>query len=127
MSLTKEDSISFVTFLAEKAHSLNLSIGLKNAGDIIAAVLPVIDFSVNEQCVQYDEAAVFAAFIRAGKPVFHIEYPKEMKSKHVKHLLAKTDKAQAAAHFSTVLKSMDLDGWVQFCDGSTGETALVKD
>ena len=52
-----------------------MTFGLKNAGAIITAVLPVVDFSVNEQCVQYNECATFQPFIAAGKPVFHIEYP----------------------------------------------------
>jgi hypothetical protein len=122
LGLTKSDSIDFINFLAAKAHSLNLSIGLKNAGDIIPAVLPVVDFSVNEQCVQYDECEPFTAFVKASKPVFHIEYPSELKSKTLKHIYAKTGPATQAAEFSTVLKNMDLDGWVQFCDESTAET-----
>jgi len=111
-------------FLAAKAHELNLSIGLKNGGDIIPAVLPFVDFSVNEQCVQYDEVESFSVFIQAGKPVFHIEYPEEMKSKNIKHLRAKTGIALGAVDFSTVLKKMDLDGWVEFCDGRTATTEI---
>jgi hypothetical protein len=99
-----------------------MSIGLKNAGDIIPSVLPVVDFSINEQCVQYDECAPFTAFTKASKPVFHIEYPSELKSKTTKHICARTGPAKDAVEFSTVLKNMDLDGWVQFCDGYTATT-----
>jgi hypothetical protein len=81
-----------------------------------------VDFSVNEQCVQYDEVEPFAAFIKAGKPVFHIEYPEDMKSKTVKHLRAKTGPAQGAVEFSTLLKKLDLDGWMELCDRSTATT-----
>jgi hypothetical protein len=102
-----------------------MSIGLKNAGDIIPSVLPAVEFSVNEQCVQYNECTQFAAFINVFKPVFHIEYPCEMKSKTIKSLYAKTGPAKGAAEFSTVLKNMDLDGWVQFCDGSTANTTTI--
>jgi hypothetical protein len=122
LGLTKADSINFIHFLAAKARSLNLSIGLKNAGDIIPSVLSVVDFSINEQCVQYKEAGQFVAFIKAGKPVLHIEYPDEMKSKAIKELCAKTGNAKDAAEFSTILKSMDLDGSIQFIDGTKAHT-----
>ena len=85
-----------------------------------------MEFSVNEQCVQYDECTEFTAFIRDSKPVFHIEYPSEMKSKILKSLRAKTGAAEAAANFSTVLKHMDLDGWVEFCDGRTANTRTTS-
>jgi hypothetical protein len=122
LGLTKADSISFIHFLAAKAHSLNLSIGLKNAGDIIPSVLSVIDFSVNEQCVQYKEAVQFVPFINAGKAVLHIEYPAELKSKAIKDICGKTGHAKDAANFSTVLKNMDLDGFIEFIDGTKAHT-----
>jgi hypothetical protein len=126
LGLTKADSTNFIHFLAAKAHSLNMSIGLKNAGDIIPSVLSVVDFSVNEQAVQYDECASFAAFIKAGKPVFHIEYPEELKPKLVKSLREKSGPAKASVGFSTLLKKMDLDGWVEFSDGTIGNTELLQ-
>jgi hypothetical protein len=127
LGLTKADSINFIHFLSAKAHSLNLSIGLKNAGDIIPSVLSVVEFSINEQCVQYKEAEQFVAFIRAGKPVLHIEYPDEMKSKAIKELCAKTGHAKDAVEFSTILKNMDLDGSVQFIDGTKAHTPTLKE
>lgn len=126
LGLTKADSIDFIHFLAAKAHSLNLSIGLKNAGDIIPAVLPVVDFSVNEQCVQYKEADQFLPFIRAGKPVLHIEYPEELKAKVMRDICARTGHAREAVGFSTVFKGMDLDGVVEFVDGSKACTPTVS-
>ncbi|TID16542.1 putative alanine aminotransferase [Venturia nashicola] len=126
LGLTKADSIDFIHFLAAKAHSLNLSIGLKNAGDIIPSVLSVVDFSVNEQCVQYKEADQFLPFIRAGKPVLHIEYPAELKSKAVKDICARTGHAKDAAVFSTIFKDMDLDGSIEFMDGTKAHTPTVS-
>jgi hypothetical protein len=122
LGLTKADSIDFIHFLAAKAHSLNLSIGLKNAGDIIPSVLSIVDFSVNEQCVQYKEADQFLGFIKAGKPVLHIEYPAELKSKVMKDICARTGHAKDAAEFSTIFKDMDLDGAVEFIDGTKEHT-----
>ena len=49
LDLTQQDSIDFIQFLAGHARNLSLAIGLKNAGDIVQNVLPVVQFSVNEQ------------------------------------------------------------------------------
>jgi hypothetical protein len=108
-----------------KARSLNLAIGLKNAGAIVPSVLPVVQFSVNEQCVQMDECTLFSSFVRAGKPVFHIEYPSEVKANFVSNFCKDSGPAAGAVGFSTVLKKMDLDGWVQYCNGVVANTSAV--
>jgi hypothetical protein len=102
--------------------------GLKNAGDIIEQVLPIVHFSVNEQCVENSECDTFHAFIDAGKPVFHIEYPdgagKDIKEDTVQHFCGTTGDAQGSDGFSTVLKTMDLNGWVEYCDQKVEITAM---
>ncbi|KAI9745712.1 MAG: hypothetical protein M1818_001248 [Claussenomyces sp. TS43310] len=126
LGLTAQDSIDFMNFLAANASSLGLAIGLKNAGDIIDSVLPKVQFSVNEQCINFTECDTFAAFIDAGKPVFHIEYPTGVPSVSAQDFAeyCDTDETRNATEFSTVLKNMDLDGPVEFCDGTNGTTAL---
>jgi hypothetical protein len=102
--------------------------GLKNAGDIIPKVLNIVHFSVNEQCVEYGECETFKPFIEAGKPVFHIEYPNdagsELEAATVKRYCARTGDAAGSEGFSTVLKKMDLDGWVEYCDQNIEVTAM---
>ncbi|KAF2714043.1 glycoside hydrolase family 114 protein [Pleomassaria siparia CBS 279.74] len=133
-ALKAADSISFMSYLSSLTTPLNLTLGLKNAGDIIQHVLPIVHFSVNEQCVDNAECTTFHAFVDAGKPVFHIEYPDgEGKGKAGKMRLdakvkdkycgSKGD-AKGSDGFSTVLKNMDLDGWVEYCDGSVEVTAV---
>jgi len=114
LDLTITDAVSYVSFLAETAHGMNLSIGLKNGGTIVNATLDIMQWEVNEQCVQYDECSTFQPFIEAGKPVFHIEYPDG--APHVS-ANAKTSACGNAEEkgFSTLLKDMDLDDWVEFC------------
>ncbi|KAI9663067.1 MAG: hypothetical protein M1821_008115 [Bathelium mastoideum] len=128
LHLTQNDSISFLNFLSTAATSHNLSMGLKNAGDLIATVLPLVHFSVNEQCVEYSECTTFAPFIKAGKPVFHIEYPKDAPGKLSNSTVQKYCADQGAGEgtdgFSTVLKDMDLDGWVEYCSGEVASTPL---
>ncbi|KAL4903361.1 glycoside hydrolase superfamily [Aspergillus multicolor] len=116
LGLTEDDSVDYVNYLAEQAHSRGLSIGLKNAGAIIPRVIDNVQFSVNEQCAEYNECDVYQVFLEQNKPVFHIEYPAggEVSTSNV-------DKAslcqsfEGAEGFSTVIKDMDLGEWVQEC------------
>lgn len=119
LQLTKSDAIDYVNWLASEAHSRGLSIGLKNGGGIIDSVIGMMQWSVNEQCAQYTECGTYAAFTAANKPVFHIEYPKGDNTNNGDPVTAqqKSDacNATAAVNFSTVIKNMDLDNWVEYC------------
>lgn len=121
-----------MSYLSNLTVPLNLTLGLKNAGDIINTVLPIVDFSVNEQCVDEKECDTFHAFIDAGKPVFHIEYPKDagkkdgLKEDVVQKYCGRKDDAAGSDNFSTVLKNMDLDGWVEYCDKQVKVTAVMQ-
>lgn len=127
LGLTEDDSVDYVEFLSQEAQARNLSMGLKNAGAIIKRVLPLVHFSVNEQCHQYSECTTYTPFVDAGKPVFNIEYPdgapKVSVSSRNKYCSTSGD-GEGATKFSTVIKKMDLDGWVEFCNGTTDTTAL---
>ncbi|KAL4759010.1 endo alpha-1,4 polygalactosaminidase [Aspergillus foveolatus] len=116
LGLTEEDSADFVNWLAAEAHARGLSIGLKNAGSIIPRVIANMQWSVNEQCAEYDECDVFQQFVDEGKPVFHIEYPEngEVSTSGVDKV-ALCAEFKGAEGFSTVVKDMDLDEWVQTC------------
>ncbi|KAF7539114.1 hypothetical protein G7Z17_g12499 [Cylindrodendrum hubeiense] len=129
LHLTAEDAIDFVKFLAETAASYGMSTGLKNAGDIISDVLDYVHFSVNEQCIEYSECETFAAFIEAEKPVFNIEYPAgtpdKVASSVIKEICSQSGNATGTDGFSTVIKNMNLDGWVEYCgDDETYTTEL---
>ena len=91
-------------------------------------MLPVVDFSVNEECVKENECSTFHQFIDAGKPVFHIEYPQDagekVKESEVEKYCGRKGEAKGSDGFSTLLKKMDLDGWVQYCDGRVEVTAM---
>ncbi|KIL83676.1 hypothetical protein FAVG1_13101 [Fusarium avenaceum] len=123
LKLTQNDTVNFVKFLSETAASFNMSTGLKNAGSVISEVISDVHFSVNEQCVEYSECDTFAPFIDHGKPVFHIEYPKgapgKISTKTVGGICSGKGKADGSKGFSTVIKKMNLDPWVEYCDGRT--------
>ncbi|MGI9239514.1 MAG: endo alpha-1,4 polygalactosaminidase [Verrucomicrobiales bacterium] len=67
----RKEAAEYVRFLSREAHRRGLKFGLKNATDLIPSVRRSIDYYVNEQCHQYNEAGVYAGL---RKPVFNIEY-----------------------------------------------------
>ena len=130
LGLTRQQSIDFMRFIASESARHGMSCGLKNAGDIISDLLDVVQFSVNEQCAEYGECDAFTQFIDNGKPVFQIEYPggapDSVDSATVDTICSRKGNAEGSANFSTVIKGMDLDGWVQYCDGEVADSALGK-
>lgn len=117
--LTQTDAVNYVTFLADQAHAKGLASGLKNGAEIVSRVVGKVDYAVNEQCVEYGECASWQPFIKAGKPVFHVEYPKGDDVNNNKAVSAATKKKvcqnAGAKGFNTIIKNMNLDGWIQFC------------
>lgn len=116
-------------FLANVSSSHNISIGLKNAGEVLTNLTSVVQFSVNEQCVEYKECESFAPMVEAGKPVFHIEYPRgapgDIAAKTAAGSCSRSGSGKGSDNFSSLLKGMDLDGWVEFCDRSTANTTMI--
>jgi hypothetical protein len=74
--ITESENVAYDATLAAYAHSLGLGWALKNGDDpsFAAAVEPVADFVIDEQCHQYDTCASFAPFVSAGKAVLEVEY-----------------------------------------------------
>ncbi|KAF2501343.1 hypothetical protein BU16DRAFT_196515 [Lophium mytilinum] len=124
-SLKASDATTFVKYLATTAKSKNLAIGLKNALAIIPDVVDSIQFAVNEQCHEYDECDVYSDLTNQGKPVFNVEYPDSAPK------VSTSDRTKFCAAYdgvtlSTTLKTLDLDGWVEFCDGTTATTSTLS-
>src|SRR5690606_17925162 len=72
--LAARDQLEFNRLLAREAHERGLSVGLKNAPELAAALEPAFDWALVEECMRYDECGQWRAFLAAGKPVFHVEY-----------------------------------------------------
>lgn len=129
MNLSKADSINYIKFLAKTAAAYNMSIGLKNSAEIVAQVLGSVDFVTVEQCIEYDECDAFAPFIKAGKPVFHIEYPdspNSMSTASTNSICTSATKGSSTYGFTTIIKKLALDGWVKYCGGSQVYTTSVQ-
>lgn len=76
-TLSAADQLVYNRWLADEAHSRELSIGLKNDLDQITDLVTDFDFAVNEECYAYDECDLLSPFVNADKPVLHIEYGSE--------------------------------------------------
>ena len=73
-ALTAADQLDFNRFIANEAHNRNLSVGLKNDLAQISELVDYFDFSVNEQCFEYQECELLKPFIENNKPVLNAEY-----------------------------------------------------
>ncbi len=72
--LTATDQLRYDTWLANEAHRLLLVAALKNDPGQVPGLLPYFDMALDEQCFQYGTCRRLLPFVRAGKPVFDIEY-----------------------------------------------------
>ncbi len=72
--LTYQDQINYNKFIADMAHSMGMSIGLKGDIDQVKDLWPYFDWTLNEECFQYGECGLLQPFISAGKAVFQVEY-----------------------------------------------------
>lgn len=116
--LSEEDTLDYLTFLSTEAHALDLSVGLKNGPEVAAAVVPLFDWALVEECVVYDECAAWQPFIAANKAVFHVEYV-DRRCEGAR-MLERACSAEGAAGFSTLVKGWDLDAWGVSCAAAGG-------
>ncbi|RIK35843.1 MAG: endo alpha-1,4 polygalactosaminidase [Chloroflexi bacterium] len=104
--LSASDQLRYNRWLADAAHARGLAIGLKNDGDQATQLLAWFDFATVEQCYQFNECAVWDAFVAAGKPVFVIEYS---------GVTTSFCPQANAANFNALKKRLELDAWRQAC------------
>jgi hypothetical protein len=104
--LSAADQLTFNRRVAALAHQRGLGVGLKNDVDQAAALQPHFDFAVNEECAQYEECDKLAVFVRAGKPVFHVEYERPSGG-----FCPESRKLG----FSSMRKHPELDAWRETC------------
>jgi hypothetical protein len=105
--ITASDQLAFNRFIAREAHQRGLSVGLKNDLDQIDQLVEYFDFSVNEQCHEFDECDRLAPFTGAGKPVLNAEYESELATDPVRRQ-SLCDAAEEA-NFSTLILPVELD------------------
>jgi hypothetical protein len=75
LPLTYQDQLTYNKWLADLAHDVGLSIGLKNDVNQLADLVDSFDWALNEQCFQYNECNAYTStFIKKNKAVFGVEY-----------------------------------------------------
>ncbi len=104
--LTGADQAAWNRRMLGLAHERGLAMGLKNDLAQIPDLADEADFSVNEQCYQYDECDTLVPFIDLNKPVFHAEYSST---------LAEFCPTSEALGLSSIRKRVSLDAWRQVC------------
>jgi hypothetical protein len=73
--ITKAENNAFNQQVAEMAHSFGLSVGLKGNTTEAPDLWPYFDWTLNEQCWEFDECTLLKdSFIEHGKAVLNIEY-----------------------------------------------------
>ena len=70
-------------------------------------------WAIDEQCVVYQECEPFQAYIKANKPVFHLEYT--AKSNPPASLVQKYCNGPGTSGFSTLIKHLSLNAWTKTC------------
>ena len=111
--LQASDALAFVRWLVAEGHQRGLSIGLKNAPELVPQLVDDVDWALSEECVANDECAAFAPFLQAGRAIFHVEY-----TDGDCEPVALRDKVCAdprRAGFSTLIKEPDLGPWGRSC------------
>jgi hypothetical protein len=101
-ALTAATQLDYNRFLARAAHDRGMAVGLKNDMDQIAQLVADFDFTVNEQCFEFDECDTLTPFIAANKPVFQLEYGGSSRA-------AAVCSSANARNFDTLVKNLSLD------------------
>lgn len=73
-NLSATDQLAYNKFIANEARKRGLSVGLKNDLNQIVELEPYFDFSVNEQCHQYNECDKLLPFMNKNKAILNAEY-----------------------------------------------------
>ncbi|OZG71054.1 hypothetical protein BTA51_23420 [Hahella sp. CCB-MM4] len=113
--VSPSQQLAFLVWFSQEAHKRGLAIGLKNNLDQAEALQPYFDFSVNEQCFEYEECEALEVFTKAGKAVFNAEYlPKYRESEAERNQLCRK---ALALNMRTLVLNEELDGtYFYSCD-----------
>jgi hypothetical protein len=104
--ITAAHQLTYTRWLIDQAHRRGLAMGIKNDLDHAEILAKEADYSINEQCAEFDECHELLPWIRAGKPVFHTEY---------NLTLEQFCPTTTPMGFSSLLKRVELDAWRRPC------------
>lgn len=108
-ALTYADQLAYNRAIADLVHRYGMSVGLKGDIDQAADLAPAFDWTLNEQCYQFDECDVLASsFLANGKAVLVVEYDDPDVGYRVD--LDRICPAAATSGFVTMKMPLALDG-----------------
>ncbi|WP_280691061.1 endo alpha-1,4 polygalactosaminidase [Kitasatospora sp. GAS204B] len=104
--VTADDQLAFNKMIAGLAHQRGLGVALKNDVNQVPQLVDYFDFSVDEQCAEFQECNGLTPFIKEGKAVLHVEYnvPNSQYCAQSKQL-----------QLSSMEKHLNLDAWREPC------------
>jgi hypothetical protein len=98
-NLSYNDQINYNIFLANTAHKLGLSIGLKNDLSQLKELEPYFDFLINEECHEQKECHKLKSFSQAGKAILNAEYHNRH---HIKTICQEAYKLKISTIFANI-------------------------
>lgn len=112
--LSAADQLAYNRAIANLARARGLAVGLKNDPEQVPDLVGYFDFSVSEQCFEFDECASYSPFVTADKPVFNAEYRRRFRSDPDQTTLCD---ATGLLDIRTLVLDIDLDDSYRFsCD-----------
>lgn len=111
--LTVENTKPFCRWLIEEAHSRGLSIGQKNAEELVPDLVDEFDWILTEGAVDGNWYQDVIPYIEAGKAVFLTEYTDDMTENQFQNNVCPI---ATTNNFSAVLKDRDLTNTTVYCN-----------
>jgi len=108
-SITENDQRGFNRWVADAAHARGLAVGLKNAAELVPALVDAFDFAVVEGCATEGACGAFRPFADQRKAVFQIEY--EISDAEWSAVCATARESR----FTPILTDQELDGRGKTC------------
>jgi len=112
-NLTQENAIAYCRYLIEQAHLRDLSIGQKNAEELIPTLVDEFDWFLAEDAYVEDFYQQLTPFITAEKAVFLVEYTDRISEANFQSMVCPE---ASARNYSAVLKDRDLTDTTLYCN-----------
>ncbi len=108
-NLSYNDQLTYNRAIADLAHSMGMSVGLKGDVGQVRDLWSHFDWTLNEQCFEFNECGVLSKYFTAnGKAVFNVEYDDPFSG----HRVQTSDFCPQAnaANFNSMKMPLDLNG-----------------
>lgn len=112
-NLTQEDAKVYCRYLIEQAHTRGLSIGQKNAEELIPDMVDEFDWLLSEDAYVENFYQQLTPYIAANKAVFFVEYTDRISATDFQTMVCPEAETR---NYSAVLKDRDLTTTTIYCN-----------